>query len=90
MSLELEKLKLADIIVESESEWSLPLVPVPKPDGTIHVCVDYWRLNALTTQVHSLIPTLDDMLEQAGQTQVLSKLNLSKRFYQVAVSIVVS
>ena len=90
MSLELEKLKLADIIVESESEWSLPLVPVPKPDVTICVCVDYWRLNALTTQVHSLIPTLDDMLEQAGQTQVLSKLNLSKRFYQVAVSIVVS
>ena len=61
MRLELEKLKLAGIIVESENEWSSPLVPVPKPDGTVHVCVDYRRLNALTTQVHSLIPTLDDI-----------------------------
>ena len=83
--LVLEKLKLAGIIVESESEWSSPLVPVPKPDGTVHVCVDYWRLNTLT-QVHSLIPNLDDILEQAGQAQVHSKLDLSKGFYQVAVS----
>ena len=38
----------AGVIKLSKSPWSSPLVPVRKKDGTIRLCVDYRRLNAVT------------------------------------------
>ena len=45
-----------------------------------------WRLNTVTPQQQSYIPCLDDILERVRQTRVLSKLDLSKGFYQVLMS----
>ncbi len=63
--------------------WASPLVPVVKPDGKIRLCVDYRRLNATTPQLQQYIPTLDDVLEKAGNATVLSKLDLAKGYDQV-------
>ena len=41
-----EVLKLLElgIVVPSTSPWASPLVPVPKADGTVRVCVDYRKV----------------------------------------------
>ncbi len=83
MKAELDILLHSGIIEPSESVWASPLVPVVKPDGKIRLCVDYRRLNATTPQLQQYIPTLDDVLEKAGNATVLSKLDLAKGYYQV-------
>ncbi len=79
---EIDLLLESNIIEPSESAWASPCVPIVKSDGKVRLCVDYRRLNARTPQVQQYIPSLDDVLE-AGGAKVLSKLDLSKGFYQV-------
>ena len=80
---ELDDLIKSDIVETSESTWASPLVPVAKPIGRVHVCVDFCRLNSVTSQVQTYIPCLDDILDKAGQA---SKMDLSKCFYQIVLS----
>ena len=45
---EVEKLVELGIVVPSTSPWASPVVPVPKVDGTVRVCIDYRKLNEVT------------------------------------------
>ena len=80
-------MKLVDLgIAEpSHSPWASPIVPVPKPDGTVRVCIDYRRLNEVTKGDPYYMATLDEILERVGNSSTISKLDLSKGFYQIGV-----
>ena len=82
-----EVLKLVEegIAVPSCSPWASPIVPVPKKDGSVRICIDYRRLNDITVGDPFYMVTLEEILEKAGGAQVMSKLDLSKGFYQVEV-----
>ncbi len=67
--------------------WASPLVPVKKAGGGIRLCVDYRKLNAITTKEPYYIPQFEEMVERVGQGCVLSKVDLSKGFHQVAVAV---
>ena len=73
------------IAVPSVSPWASPVVPVPKSDGSVRVCVDYRRLNEITEGDPYYMATLEEILERVGNSMVMSKLDLAKGFYQVEV-----
>ena len=78
---EIEKLVKQGIIVESDSEWASPLVPVRKKDGGIRICVDFRHLNALTPLRRYWLPSLMEILERVGPSCCLSTLDLTSGFH---------
>ena len=74
------------IITHSTSPWSFPIVRIRKPDGKVRICVDYRRLNSITNPNPYYIPLVDKLLQKVGSSQVLSKIDLAKGFYQVGLT----
>ena len=54
---------------------------VRKPDGSARICVDFKRINAITTPLPFYMPWVEEVLEQVGRSRVISKLD--KSYYQV-------
>ena len=82
---EVFKLLEMGVVVQSTSPWASPIVPVPKPDGAIRLCIDYRKLNEATQADPYYMATLEDILERVGGSRAVSKLDLSKGFYQIEV-----
>ena len=74
------------IIKPSTSPWSSPMVPVRKPDGSVRLCIDYRKINSVTTPDPFAIPLIEDLLDELGEARYLSKLDMNKGFYQIPVA----
>ena len=66
---EIEVIINEGVIEPANSEWASPMVIVKKKDGTIRLCVDYRRLNAVTRVDAYPMPRMDDILDQVGQAK---------------------
>lgn len=84
---ELDNLLEAGIIEPSTALWSSPLVPVVKPDGSVRICIDFRKINALTRPLPYHMPTMEEIVERVGSSTILSKLDLTKGYYQVEVDL---
>ena len=82
---EIEKLLEMGVAEPSHSPWASPIVPVVKKDGSLRLCVDYRKLNNVTEPDPYYMVTLDEILEKVGNSKCLSKLDLSKGFYQIGI-----
>ena len=80
---ELEWLKMKGYIRASESPWTSPMVTVRKPDGTARLCVDFKAINQITEPIPFYMPRVEEVLESVGKSSIISKLDLTKGYYQV-------
>ncbi|XP_014449616.1 uncharacterized protein LOC106737363 [Alligator mississippiensis] len=74
------------IICRSHSDWRSPIVAVPKPDGKIHLCVDFRKVNAVAKFDAYPMPRVDALIENIGQARYISTLDLTKGYWQVPVA----
>ena len=80
-----EELQLLDIIEPSASAWSSPVVPVRKKDGTMRLCVDYRRLNAVTKPDRYPLPNLNDSVYSLYGKQYFTSLDVTRGFYHIPI-----
>lgn len=55
------------IIEPSNSPRYSPIVIVPKLDSSLWLCIDFWRLNAISGFKSYPLPMVDDLEERLGE-----------------------
>lgn len=83
---ELEVMKALGVIERSHSEWSNPIVLVPKKDGSIIFCIDFRKVNSQSRFDAYPTPRLDDLIERLGKANYISTLDLCKGYWQVPLA----
>ncbi|KAL5496456.1 hypothetical protein EMCRGX_G012740 [Ephydatia muelleri] len=75
----------SDVIQQSDSPWSSPIVLAKKHDGTIRFCVDYKKVNEVTRKDAYPLPRVDDTLDTLVGSK-FTTLDLASGYWQVEVA----
>jgi len=70
-------------IRRSSSPIGAPILFVPKPDGTLRLCVDYRRLNKITIKNIYPLPLMSDHTSWLGKATIFTKLDLKIGYYLI-------
>jgi len=70
-------------IAESECPYGAPILCVPKPDGSLRLCVDYRNLNKLTILNKYALPLTDELQDRVAGAKVFTKLDLKDGYHLI-------
>eukprot|EP00833_Pecoramyces_ruminatium_P016401 jgi/Orpsp1_1/1190433/evm.model.d7180000078941.1 len=84
---EILKKLIEDKLVEaSYSEWSSPVVLVPKPNGRWRMCVDYRKVNDLTEKDSYALPYIDEIFDSLDGAKIFSTIDLYSGYHQILMA----
>ena len=85
---QIELLLQMDIIEESKSPYSFPIVPIRKKDGSVRIAVDYRALNKVIKKEAVPLPRPDEIIDSMGEVKAkwFSKCDLKMGYHQVLLS----
>jgi hypothetical protein len=70
----------------SESAAGAPILFVPKPDGSMRLCVDYRGLNKVTKKNRYPLPLIPEILDRLVGAQVFTKLDLRDAYHRIRIT----
>lgn len=91
VSKQIKKMIDDDIIEETKSEWSSPILLVPKKseqsgEKKWRLVVDYRKLNETIHDDKFPLPNIADILDSLSGSILFSHLDLNQGFYQIPIS----
>lgn len=72
-----------EIVRESDSPYSSPILLVKKKNGEMRMCVDYRKLNSKTVKDKYPLPRVDEFLEKLKNCKYFTKLDLACGYHQI-------
>lgn len=83
MQKEIDNMTEVGIIEPSTSPYASPVVLVRKDDSSIRFCCDYRALNSITVFDPRPMPRMDDLLNEVSRAKFISKIDLTKGYWQI-------
>ncbi len=90
--MELETLKTyiethlkTGFIQPSKSPAGAPIFFDKKPNGSFHLCVDYWGLNNLTIKNRYPLPLISEVLDRLGRAKRFTQLDLTSAYHRMRI-----
>ena len=75
-----------EVVRPSTSQYASPIVMVKKKDGSNRVCVDFRKLNKITEVDPEPMTTAEDLFRRLSGKKYLSKIDLTKGYWQIPVA----
>jgi hypothetical protein len=73
-------------IQPSSSPYGAPVLFVPKPDGSLRMCIDYRALNNLTVKNKYPLPRIEDLMDNLAGAKYFSSLDLTSGYHQLRLT----
>ena len=82
---ELDRLKQEGVIEKiTSSDWAAPIVPIMKPDGSIHICGDYKSTANRATKTESYtLPRAENIFASLAGGKLFITLDLAHAYNQI-------
>ena len=78
---------LSDGIIEkSSSEWASPLVLVRKPSGDLRICVDYRKLNEVTSVISYPLPNITETIDRLTGASFFTSIDMVSGYHQIEIA----
>ena len=83
---QLKELAKQGVIRPSRSPYNAPLIPVPKKDGGLRLCLDFRALNKTLIDVRYPLPNISTILNQLGSSKLFTCLDLKQGYLQIPLA----
>ena len=72
--------------VDEPPQWVNSMVVVPKPNGTVRICLDSRDLNKAINREHCKMPTLEEVTSQLSGAQYFTVLDATSGYWAIPLS----